>query len=589
MIKRIEHECGFCVVGGGLAGMCAAIAAARSGVKTVIIQDRPVFGGNCSSEIRMHVNGSKGENNRETGIVEEILLESLYKNPDKIYGIWDGILFGKIRSEKNIEYLLNCSVCDADVDGDTIKSVTGWQTTTQQWHTVKADYFADCSGDSILAPLTGAEYRIGREAASEFGEKTSQVTSDKQTMGMSCLIQCRKTDRKSSFVPPDWVHRLTEEEIALRKPNMEAISENFWYLELGGNRDSIGDTEEVRDELVSLAYGMFDYIKNSGNIKDAEYWQLDFLGFLPGKRESRRMVGDLIMTQTHILEGGHFDDIVAYGGWPLDDHHPDGFRHAGNPNIWGKTPAPYGIPYRCMYSVNIRNLYFAGRNISMTHAAMSSARVMATCGVIGEAVGTAAAIAFRDKLTPREVYRFRIDELKQTLMENGCFLPFNKRKIRDEIMQSPLIKEDTENIRNGIDRNNWTYGEAETGVTFQLGENIGYRFESPVRISNIHIAFDSDLDRKTLAGDEYERICSMRANIFPNSPTEYVPKTLVKDYIVEGVDKNGNLINLFSDDCNIRQCVNIKIDSELYGLILRVNSVWDESAEFVHIFSFDAR
>ncbi len=588
MLETIFHKCDLCVVGGGLAGMCAAIAAARGGSKVVIMQDRPMFGGNASSEIRMWVCGSDGSMNRETGIIEEIQLEALYRNPDKIYSIWDGLLYGKIRAEKNITYLLNCSCCDAVTHDGAIQSITGWQTTTQKWHKVEAAYFADCSGDSILAPLTGAEYRVGREACEEFDEKTSQNTADRHTMGMSCLIQCRKSDHKSEFILPAWAKRLTAEEIKLRKPNMGSVYENFWYLELGGNRDSIADTEELRDELVSLAYGMFDYIKNSGEVADADYWQLDFLGFLPGKRESRRMVGDYIMTQGDVLAGGHFDDIVAFGGWPLDDHHPDGFYHYGNPNVWGSTPAPYGIPYRCLYSKNITNLFFAGRNISLTHAAMSSARVMATCATLGEAVGTAANLAREYNLSPRGVYKNKRMLLKQRLMENGCFLPYNKRDIPQFIMDAELSP-GLEKLRNGIDRNNHTYGTEEQGVTFPLGDAVGYTFDMPQYIENVHIAFDSDLDRATLPGDYCERRHSMRANVVPDSPTMTMPKTLAKNYTVSGVTESGEEVVLFADECNLRQCVNITANRKLTSLTLTVHSVWDDSADTVHVFSFDAR
>lgn len=589
MLETILHTCDLCVVGGGLAGMCAAIAAARGGSTVVIMQDRPMFGGNASSEIRMWVCGSDGSMNRETGLIEEIQLEALYRNPDKIYGIWDGLLYGKVRDEKNITYLLNCSCCNAVTENGVIKNITGWQTTTQKWHKVEAKYFADCSGDSILAPLTGAEYRVGREACDEFGEKTSQTTADLQTMGMSCLIQCRKSDRKSEFILPSWAKRLTPEEIALRKPNMKAVSENYWYLELGGNRDSIADTEELRDELVSLAYGMFDYIKNSGEVTDADYWQLDFLGFLPGKRESRRMVGDYIMTQGDVLSGGHFDDIAAFGGWPLDDHHPDGFYHYGNPNVWGKTPAPYGIPYRCMYSKNIENLFFAGRNISLTHAAMSSARVMATCATLGEAVGTAANIAREFDLSPRGVYEEKLALLKGRLMENGCFLPYNKREIPAFLTEADLTP-GLNNLRNGIDRTNHTYGPDDQGASFQIGEAVGYTFAKPQKIENVHIVFDSDLDRATLPGDWCERRHSMRANIVPESPTMIMPKTLAKHYVVTGITANGGTITLYEDDCNLRYCVNIAVDAELVGLYLTVKSLWNTNdADTVHLFSFDAR
>lgn len=595
MPETILHECDFFVVGGGLAGMCAAIAAARGGSRVVIMQDRPMFGGNASSEIRMWVCGSQGDNNRETGLIEEIQLEALYRNPDKLYAVWDGILYGKVREEKNITAILNCSCCDAETENGIIKNITGWQTTTGTWHRVSAAYFADCSGDSILAPLTGAKYRVGREAASEFDERTSQTEADNRTMGMSCLIQCRKTERKSKFILPSWVKPLTEEEIKLRRPNMNSTYENFWYLELGGNRDSIRDTEEVRDELLKLAYGMFDYIKNSGNVPDADYWKLDFLGFLPGKRESRRMVGDYIMTQRDVLDGGHFDDIIAYGGWPLDDHHPDGFYHYGNPNVWGATPAPYGIPYRCVYSENIGNLFFAGRNISMTHAAMSSARVMATCAALGEAVGCAANIARENNLSPRGVYEHCIDLLQSTLMERGCFLPYNKRTIPDFVMSSRLEiggftdRHDIEKLRNGIDRNNHTYGAEDQGVNVGLGSEISYVFDKPTEIENIHIAFDSDLNRATLPGDECERGHSMRANIFPDSPTMTMPKTLVREYTVYGTKADGTRVGLFTDKQNLRQCVNIPLSEELTGVSLIINSTWDEKAELAHVFSFDVR
>ncbi|MCK5844074.1 MAG: FAD-dependent oxidoreductase, partial [Victivallales bacterium] len=168
-LKKVEHKVDFCVVGGGLAGMCAAIAAARNGAKVALMHDRPVLGGNASSEIRMWICGAHGENNRETGLVEEIELESLYRNSPPNFSIWDSVLYEKVVSEPNLQLFLNCSCNSAEMDGDTIKSVTGWQLTTETWHTIKADYFADCSGDGILAPLTGAEFRIGREAEGEFG------------------------------------------------------------------------------------------------------------------------------------------------------------------------------------------------------------------------------------------------------------------------------------------------------------------------------------------------------------------------------------------------------------------------------------
>ncbi len=586
-LQKFTHTADLCVVGGGLAGMCASIAAARGGSKVVLIQDRPVLGGNASSEIRMWVCGADGKNNRETGIIEEISLASLWRNPDKNYSIWDGILYEKVFLEENITLLLNCSVCDAEMAEGEIVSVTGWQTTTQQWHTVKATYFADCSGDSILAPLTGAEFRIGREAASEFGEKTSQVEEDRQTMGMSCLIQMRLSDRVTEFIPPSWAMKMTPEVIKLRKPHMEHTSENFWYLELGGNRDSIGDTEALRDELVAMAYGMVDYIKNSGEVADGPYWELEFLGFLPGKRESRRMMGAYLMNQNDVLSGGDFVDTVAFGGWPLDDHHPDGFYHAGNPNVWGHTPAPYGIPYRSLYSRNVPNLFFAGRNISMTHAAMSSARVMATCALLGEAVGEAANVAREFGLTPQGVYDKQLHLLQQRLMEHGCFLPRFRRDIAGFCAEADFTGDNV--LRDGIDRNNHTYGEEDHAALLSMGVPVTYTFAAPQKLTNVHLAFDSDLDRVTLPGDWCEKRHSMRANRTPDSPTMCMPKTLVKGYKVTAVTEAGESVTLAETDMNLLQCVNIPTDGVYTSLSFVPTASWDENSTDVRVFSFDVR
>ena len=194
-LKTIVHEADLCVVGGGIGGMFTAISAARHGAKVVLMQDRPVLGGNCSSEIRMWISGAgtRVRDLQETGIMEEILLENMHRNPSRNFSVWDSILYEKVKAEENIELLLNCACCSAEMEGNEIRSVTGFQLTTYTWQTVEADLFADCSGDSVLAPLTGAEFRQGREAASEFGESLAQEKADSRTMGMSCLIQARET------------------------------------------------------------------------------------------------------------------------------------------------------------------------------------------------------------------------------------------------------------------------------------------------------------------------------------------------------------------------------------------------------------
>lgn len=200
-MKRINHKFDFCVIGGGIAEMCAAIAAARKGVSVALVQDRPVLGGNASSEIRMWICGAHGVDNRETGIVEEIMLENYYRNPGLKFSLWDAILYEKVIMTQNLTLFLNCSCLDAETNNNTIKKITAWQLTTETYHTIEAIFFADCSGDSILAPLTGAEFVQGREAKSQYNESIAPDIADNKTMGMSCLFQIRETTEKKNSFP----------------------------------------------------------------------------------------------------------------------------------------------------------------------------------------------------------------------------------------------------------------------------------------------------------------------------------------------------------------------------------------------------
>jgi hypothetical protein len=382
LLHHQDHEFDVCVVGGGMAGMCAAIAAARNGAKTAIVQDRPVFGGNASSEVRMWICGAHGANNKETGLLEEIQLENQYRNPFGNYSIWDSVLWGKIAYQPNLTAFLNCSCTDAEMDGARIVGIKVWQLTSQTWHTIRARTFIDCSGDSILAAVTGAQFRRGREARHEFDEDIEPSKADQKTMGNTLLIQLRRTDSAQPFVAPRWAYKFEgPQDLPHRIQGVHA--QNFWWLEIGGLQDTIRYAEPIRDELMRIGYGVWDYIKNRAPERDqAEDWALEWIGSLPGKRENRRYVGDHVLTQNDVRAGGHFPDIVAYGGWSMDDHHPAGILYPGEPTIFHAAPSPYGIPYRSLFSRNIDNLLFAGRNISVTHAALSSTRVMATCASV---------------------------------------------------------------------------------------------------------------------------------------------------------------------------------------------------------------
>lgn len=470
------------------------------------MQDRPVLGGNSSSEIRMWVCGANGEDVRETGIVEELMLENYYRNTSLSYSVWDSVLYGVARFQDNLELIMNCACNEAETENGEIKSITGYQATSETFHKVKAHYFADCSGDSVLAPLTGAEYRVGREARSEFSESIAPEVADKKTMGMSCLFQARETDKPQKFIPPSWAYSYPDDESIPFRDHYFDLENNFWWIELGGLQDSIHDTEELKDELLKIAFGIWDHIKNHGD-HGYENWELDWVGFLPGKRESRRYVGDYILTQNDVEAEGKFSDIVAYAGWTMDDHFPEGFYYKyGTSTIWHPAPSPWGIPFRSLYSKNIKNLLFAGRNISTTHVALSSTRVMATCSCLGQAVGTAVAEAIN---SGKDIRNIDIHALQQTLMLDDCYLPFIEREL------SPLTRKakvNSEIIRNGKER-----GEENC---FK-GEKVTFEFENAEAIEKIRLIFDSDLNR------EYDNMPSHHQL----NETQYrLPKTLVKAY-----------------------------------------------------------
>lgn len=574
-----EFNVDFCVVGGGMAGICAAISAARHGVKVALMNDRPVLGGNASSEIKMWISGAQGKNCHETGIIEEICLENLRINPHKNYSQWDAVLYSFIKNEKNIELILNCSCFAGEMDGNKIQSVTGWQTTTQRYIKVNAKYFADCSGDSVLAPITNATCRVGREAESEFNESLEREEADSCTMGNSCLIVMRECYEPKKYVAPDFARKLTEEDLNHRLPNLSRIGENFWYLELGGTEDTIGDAEKIRDRLLALAYGMVDYIKNNpSQAEKNKNFELDWIGFLPGKRESRRYVGAHILTQNEIMSGGKFDDIIAYGGWPLDDHTPEGFEAKNSrPNIAVETPSPFGIPYGCIYSEEIKNLFFAGRNISVTHAAMSSTRVMGTCSLLGQAVGTAVSQCIKNNVLPGEV---NIEKLQDILQYDGCFLPYNNRKFRYNVTVNSDM-EFKENLSNGIDR---PYAGKDNFAIGNPGCYAEYNFEKPENVSEMRLVFDCDFNRETLPDIEGKLNRNMYMNRLLSYKEVYVPKTIVSDFDVIFEYASGEKETVSIRD-NCKYLVKLPVKDGIKKI--RVNFIKTRGSEKVKVFAFD--
>lgn len=600
-LRHIVHETELCVVGGGIGGMLTALAAARHGAKVVLMQDRPVLGGNASSEVRMHVcgAGTRVRNLQETGIMEEILLENMHRNPTRNYTLWDSILYEKIRFEPNITLLLNCACCDLAMDQDRIASVKGFQLTTYTWHTVKAKLFADCSGDSILAPLCGAEYRVGREAKAEYGEEFGLDQADRRTMGMSLLIHCRETDHKCAFVPPKWAYTFGTDEEMYNKPHMclTHLNTNFYWIELGGERDTIHDAEAIRDELLKIAFGVWDHMKNHGD-HGADNWELEWIGFLPGKRESRRYVGDYTLTQGDVENAAAFEDEVAYGGWQIDDHLPGGFfmdGKGGNHLQKRRLSEPYGIPLRCLYSVNVPNLLFAGRNISATHIAFSTTRVMGTIGVMGQAAGIAAAVALRCGLTPREVARQRAREVQALLMEDDCFLPHFRRE-PSPLSQSAALScdyGDCASLQSGLDRKIW--GQ-DNGYWGRINQAITYTLAERTRVTGFRLVLDSDLDREYIEGNPDLMTIPMVAcrRLDYNNTSFGFPRCMIRHFRVEALDAQGRWRTVYERADNYQRLIRETLDVETtairfiplatYGtdLVSETNG-----SGLAHVFAFD--
>ena len=604
--SRLQAD--FCVVGGGLAGLCAALAAARHGAKTVLVQDRPVLGGNASSEIRMHVCGAHGPSRRETGLLEEIQLDNLRYNAGSCWPVFDSLLWGLARREPLLTLVLDAGVCACETAADrSIRSVRAWQGPTQRWIEVEARLFADCTGDAVLAPLSGADYRVGREARSEYGESEAPAEADACTMGSSILFQTMEFTTPQDFTPPAWAMDFTAPERRrwVENRGIDPTRSNFWWIEVGGADDTIGNTEKHRDELLPIAYGVWDYVKNHSAARERlRNFGLEWVGALPGKRESRRYLGDHVLTQGEVQSGGVFPDVVAYGGWKIDNHYPKGFWHEGPGTKYTDCPSPFGIPYRCLYSRNVPNLFCAGRDISCSHVAMSATRVMATCALCGQAVGTAAAIAAREHADPRDVSKGPLlAELRRALLDDDCMLPGTRREVRGpcanarlsstclNLTQSPQraqspADDGVERLRDGMDRD---WDDGEHGWRAPLGAAAEYRFAEEVELHEARLVFDSFLDRREndrpLGGNSE---CSQGRyyRALADKPRA-VPETLVRSFRIDRLDADGAWRREAEVTDNHQRLVRVPLNCRAQGLRLVPLSTW--GAPDAHVFAFDAR
>ncbi|SDR70002.1 FAD dependent oxidoreductase [Polaribacter sp. KT25b] len=547
------------VIGGGAAGICAAVAAARNGSKTVLIQDRPVLGGNASSEMRVHLNGVnniKGKAERETGIIEEILLHNRFENEQESFPVFDHVLYDFVVRESNLTLMLNTQAVEAVMNGDKIKSAMCWQATTETMFTINAPIFIDCSGDGLLAATSGAEYRTGREGKAEFNEKYAPDKPDGWQMGATLLMSSKDMGKPMKYSPPSYAIKYTHEGGHKRR-KFAGFQDGIWWIEIGSDDDIIADAEKNRHTLMAYLHGVWDYIKNSGKFPEAENLALDWVGSLPARRESRRFIGDYFLSEKDLTEHKHFNDAVAFGGWSLDEHNPGGILDIKErPSFFHyHFKEVYQFPFRSLYSKNVSNLLFAGRNVSQTHIALSSSRIMATCALQGQAVGTAATICNKYDVSPRVVAQKYINELQEQLLRDDVFIP--KRNANDPkdlakkaslIFGSTTFSGDAKNLLNGISRD--IYGEINHWQSEGLSAEIQLEWSNSVNLSAVEIKCDTNVNRNIMMRKD-----SRNDDLYRNG----IPTEMLKSLSLQG-RVNGQWIELGNIENNKTRLIKFKFN-----------------------------
>lgn len=419
------------VVGGGIAGMCAAAAASRLDCKVALINDRPVLGGNNSAEVRVHLGGhievgphkGLGRMIREFGHSRKGNAQ-----PGDYYEDEKKEAF--IAAEKNVTLFANYRAVSVKMDGNRIESIIIKHVETGEEQCLKAPLFSDCTGDGTIGFLAGADYHMGREARSEYGEELAPEVADKMTMGASAQWYSLDTKKKTSF--PEFTYG-----VDFNEGNCEKVTMGEWKWETGMNFDQVKDAERIRDYGMLVVYSNWSFLKNRLKENDAyKNRTLGWLAYVSGKRESRRLLGDYILKQDDVDKNVFHEDASFTASWSLDLHFPDPENAKKFPGAEFKAATnhvfihPYAVPYRCLYSRNVDNLLMAGRNISVTHVALGTVRVMRTTGMMGEVAGIAASLCKKYQTTPRGVYQRHLSELKEWMQkglgkESG--LPDNQR------------------------------------------------------------------------------------------------------------------------------------------------------------------
>jgi len=460
------------VVGGGLAGFCAAVAAARQGMKTCLVHNRPILGGNSSSEVRVTPHGAAAFHAyaRETGIISELLIEERAVNHEEIFengwtnSIWDMTQYDLAQSTDNLTVLLNTDFVDLAMDQRKIKSIIVATQNAELLTTLEAEVYIDCTGDGLVADKAGCDWRMGSEGKAEFNEPHAPDKASGDVMGNSIHFKTKKMDFEVPYTAPDWAMKYEDASFFYRdgRPPKEERG-GYWWIEIGVPYHTIHQNEEIRHELTRHALGVWDWMKNRDpKMKEVcKNYALDWIGQVPGKRESRRIMGQYLMTEHDPQNRTVFKDEIAFGGWFIDLHTPGGLLAKHSEPASGEDyntfseyavksyAGPYGIPLRCLIARDVDNLMMAGRNVSVTHAALGTVRVMSTTALLGQAAGTAAAISIAKRVPITIVPDQFIFDVQQQLLKDGCFLPNYKNEDAADLALNAEVTASSEALEYG--------------------------------------------------------------------------------------------------------------------------------------------
>ena len=587
-VKNAEYD--VVVIGGGMSGICAALAAARHGARTALVHDRHVLGGNASSEIRMHICGASENlakpDLEESGILHEIMLDNKSRNDYYNFSIWDMVLFSTVKRQKNLTVYLSTAMESCEMgEGSTIRSIDAYQLTTETHWKISGKVFIDCTGNATLGYYAEAEFRTGSEGRDEFGEPDAPGQPNKERMGNTLLFKAVDRGHPVAFKKPDFARTFTEEELKYRTHSAvhgaqikgevdkayvrmtsfstSSVDYGYWWIELPGETDDIIDEyEQIRDELVSCIYGIWDHLKNGGD-HGAENYDLEWVGMLPGSREGRRLIGDYILNENDILSNRQFEDAVAYGGWPMDIHTAKGLYDFDElPSRVISFDGAYTIPYRSYYSKNISNLMMAGRDISASKMAMGSTRVMGTCAVGGQAVGTAAALCIKYDCDPREAQE-HMRELQQMLLKDDAYIPGIWNEDPKDLARRAKVTATSaregcppENVINGISRdedghrNLWISGKGRTE-----GEMLTLHLADRQPVSEVHLTFDSNFHYPIKITLSRKRQAQQRIGVPPELIRDYTvtlwqgDKKAAKQTVTENVQRK-NIVTFPTTECD---------------------------------------